>query len=397
MDSTSILSELIAKQQIQLRAGSIFSKVPPPISRDELRRDGRIEGIIVGLAVGDALGHSTEWRYDAQQRNAEFGTIVDHVGTLLAPGGRISDDTQLSLWTLERLLATGTLDLPDLVSTFVARRHQIVGAGRNTTGALTRHQERLATGSPAFHQCAGDPTIEGRGNGALMRFTPLVLPHLASPSPKLWSDVALASFITHGHTAALSSVVTFAHLMWEILRRPTGSAPEPEWWLDEYVTVAEGLETMPLPNPLGKDPVPAMFRDYRGTLCEFIDTKVRRAWRSGMSFRDACSLKGFGSGADVAQSALAVLYALMSHADSFESAVIAAVNDTKDNDTIASIVGGILGALHGRRAIRARWFSGIRSRNLAVGGNLNGDDRTLIERLASEAAQRFGPPAFPEA
>ena len=38
-----------------------------------------------------------------------------------------------------------------------------------------------------------------------------------------------------------------------------------------------------------------------------------------------------------------MLYVLMHHADSFESAVIAAVNDTKDNDTVASIVGAFTG------------------------------------------------------
>ena len=41
------------------------------------------------------------------------------------------------------------------------------------------------------------------------------------------------------------------------------------------------------------------------------------------------------------------------------AALIAAVNDTKDNDTIAAIVGAYVGAIHGREKIRAKWLDGI--------------------------------------
>lgn len=384
-----VLSELFANSQIAIRQGAIFRQVPESLDSDRLRRDERIEGMILGLAVGDALGHSTEWKYDPEKRWKEYGTITDHVGTFLSPAGRISDDTQLSLWTLERLLAKGSLDIHDLTACLTARRRDIVGAGRNTTQALDRHYERMQHGTPEFHLCGGDALVDGRGNGALMRFSPLVLPHLRNPSPAYWSDVTLAAFITHPHSAALSSVLAFAGLLWQILNRPTGDAPAPEWWIDEYIRIAGDLEFPDVPLAPCLDPVPSILKNFRGTLCEFIDTKVRKAWRTRMNVRDACSLKGFGSNADCVQSVPATLYVLMSHADSFESAVISSVNDTKDNDTIASIVGAILGALHGRQAIRKRWVEGIRSNSLKTEGNFAGDDRTIIKQLASDAVNRF--------
>jgi ADP-ribosylglycohydrolase len=46
-----------------------------------------------------------------------------------------------------------------------------------------------------------------------------------------------------------------------------------------------------------------------------------------------------------------VLHILMRHAGDPEEAIIRAVNDTKDNDTIAAIVGAAVGALHGLRAV----------------------------------------------
>ena len=98
---------------------------------------------------------------------------------------------------------------------------------------------------------------------------------------------------------------------------------------------------------------------------------------------------GFGSAADCLQTIPAVLYVLMNHADNYESAVIAAVNDTKDNDTIASIVGAILGALHGRAVIPERWIEGITSSSIAGSDNPENTDRKVIERMAAEAIARF--------
>ena len=41
---------------------------------------------------------------------------------------------------------------------------------------------------------------------------------------------------------------------------------------------------------------------------------------------------------------------LMRHGEDPEEAIVRAVHDTQDNDSIAAIVGAAVGALHGRRA-----------------------------------------------
>lgn len=387
--SRQLLDELFDRNQLPIRRGAIFDFCPAPLDLVELRQHQRIEGMLLGVAVGDALGHSTEWKYDSEMRHRQFGIILDHVAPPNSTAGRISDDTQLTFWTVERLLRLGRFDFDDLAQCFAERRSKIVGFGKNTVASLQRHSERFTTGKPERHQCAGDPLVDGRGNGALMRFAPLVLPHLKRPAPDLWADAALSGLITHGHTCALSSVVAFTHLLWETLRRPRGSAPAPEWWLDQYIRVASDLETAQLSWPPGSDQLPSEFRDFRGTLCDLVDVNVRRAWRRGVSVRDACSLSCFGSRADILQTVPAVLYILMHHADSFESAVIAAVNETKDNDTIAAIVGAIVGALHGRDRVRQKWIDGIRSKSLGVENLTLLDDQEVVIRMASQAARRF--------
>lgn len=57
-----------------------------------------------------------------------------------------------------------------------------------------------------------------------------------------------------------------------------------------------------------------------------------------------------------------VLYILMRHDDDLEEAIVRAVNDTWDNDTIAAIVRAGVGALHGRRRTPARWLAKLLGR-----------------------------------
>jgi ADP-ribosylglycohydrolase len=383
---------MFAEGAISIRRGKVFDTRPAAfdlLDLQNLRTNERIEGKLLAVAAGDALGHTTEWQYDTERRNREHGTILDHLNSPQVRSGRVSDDAQLTFWAVERLLALGRFDFEDLTTCFVERRDKIVGVGRNVSASLARHADRLRTGSPSLAACAGDPRTEGRGNGALMRFSPFVLPHLRSATTALWADAALAGFMTHGSPASISAVVAFTHLLWEILRRDVGDAPPPEWWLDEYVRIAHDLEPGPLSPPEAGHPVPELYRDFRGSLWEFVDGPLRRAWQRGVSLRDACSLSGFGSRADSAQTTPAVLYILMSHADSLEAAIVAAVNDTKDNDTVAAIVGAFVGALHGRSRIRRRWLEGIRSQSLTVPPAPPEDDRHVLERLAAAAANRF--------
>ena len=70
------------------------------------------------------------------------------------------------------------------------------------------------------------------------------------------------------------------------------------------------------------------------------------------------------------------LYTLMRRGSDPEHAIVRAVNDTKDNDTVAAIVGAAVGALHGRDALPSRWVRGLLGRTSAD------DDGRVFELLA---------------
>jgi ADP-ribosylglycohydrolase len=79
-----------------------------------------------------------------------------------------------------------------------------------------------------------------------------------------------------------------------------------------------------------------------------------------------------------------VLYILAKHAHDPQEAIIRAVNDTKDNDTIGSIVGAAVGALHGIGSIPDRWIHGLTGRTRP-----GSDDTGEVFKLILSAKKTF--------
>ena len=78
-----------------------------------------------------------------------------------------------------------------------------------------------------------------------------------------------------------------------------------------------------------------------------------------------------------------VLYTLMRHGADPEEAVVRAVNDTKDNDSVAAIVGAAAGALHGAAALPRRWVEGLPGRTRA-------HDDGVVQRIMVAAREKWG-------
>jgi ADP-ribosylglycohydrolase len=76
-----------------------------------------------------------------------------------------------------------------------------------------------------------------------------------------------------------------------------------------------------------------------------------------------------------------VLFILERHAHEPQEAILRAVNDTKDNDTIAAIVGAAVGALHGRRALKPEWIRDL------TGRTGESDDGRVFELIAEANSQ----------
>jgi ADP-ribosylglycohydrolase len=77
-----------------------------------------------------------------------------------------------------------------------------------------------------------------------------------------------------------------------------------------------------------------------------------------------------------------VLHIVAQHGNDPHEAMLVAVNDTRDNDTIAAIVGAAMGAAHGTQWIPAEWREQLL-------GRVNGDDDGKVFALINAAVDRF--------
>jgi ADP-ribosyl-[dinitrogen reductase] hydrolase len=360
-DALARLDWLFAHDHLLLERGPIFDESPRLPAHSGL--GDRVGGMLLGLAIGDSLGNSSESMLPAA-RFAAHDEIRDYLPNRWAGGRAVgvpSDDTQLAFWTLEHLLDhDGALDPATLARTFTWR--DVYGMG-NT---VHQFRGRIAAGVPWW--LAGPHSA---GNGAVMRIAPLLLPHLRAPSPALWADVTTGAMLTHNDSASSAACVAFVHLLWECLTAP---GPRPgAWWVDEFIRVAETLEGEAVyesRNPRAP---------FKGRMTTYV-ARVRDALADGRTVREAG--EEWYSGAYVLETMVSALHILALHGDDPEEAIVRAVNDTRDNDTIAAIVGAAVGALHGRSALPERWLRGLT-------GRTERDDDGKVFELVERGLARF--------
>jgi ADP-ribosylglycohydrolase len=178
--------------------------------------------------------------------------------------------------------------------------------------------------------------------------------------------------VTHNDRASNACCVAFTHILWECLRLE--AAPEPAWWVQQFTSFASQLEgdTHYVPRP------PGTLHD--GPIWQFVEREVSQALSENLSVLDACNR--WYSGAYLLETMPCVLYILARHGDDPEEAIVRAVNDTKDNDTVAAIVGAAVGALHGKEALPGRWVDNLL-------GRLGADDDGHICHIIRDAKESF--------
>ena len=289
----------------------------PPGDADPATRD-RARGALLGLAVGDALGTTLEFsRRDQHPHHAEM-TGGGPFG--LAPG-QWTDDTSMALaladsLVAQSLVAGGGLAPRDLMDRFRRwwRQGEYSCTGRcfdigiATRQALARYE---AKGDPM----AGSTDPQTAGNGSLMRLAPVALLG--------WRDAAgmrriaaEQSRTTHAAPQAVEACEFFALLLRQaILGAPRTAVLAPQDW----------------PGDPG------------------IAAAANGIWRG----RERAAVRSSGY---VLHTLEAALWAVDS-TDSFEAAVVLAVNLADDADTVGAVTGQLAGALYGLSGIPARWLA----------------------------------------
>ena len=320
-------------------------------------------GCLRGGAIGDAFGYEVEFlRLPAIRKRfgpAGLTEPVRHDGKLI-----VSDDTQMTLFTLEGLLrarSAGCLGGKgnDLDATLEHIRlatldwHLTQSAGAahaRYTGALGRSrvlQVRRAPGNTCLSACAlgahgspGHPVNDSKGCGGVMRVAPIGLMRELTPAQAFELGMRAAAQ-THGHPEGYLPAGALAAIVRVLVAGQS---------LAQAVSAASEI--------LQRTPRSSRTLD-------------------ALQAAQGESLAGLGEGW-VGEEALAIgLHAAVVGKD-FAGALRIAANHDGDSDSTASIAGQILGAALGAGALPAGWAEGL---------DCAAELTELARQLAGEALQ----------
>lgn len=311
----------------------------------------RFVGALLGTAFGDTLGAAVEGMSSAAIR-AEYGEIRDFL-----PGerglGRYTDDTQMTLALALSMIRVGDIEGVDCARIYGEFFDPERGYGRSAAAVL----EALRNG--ADYRRTGTMLFAGGsfGNGAAMRIAPVGLVFGPKDAELLRRKVFEAVRCTHVHPEAVEGAMAQALAVGLMSRVECGYLPEPERFVER---LRKACRTERLRRRM---------------------QQVGELLRAGASADEAALVLGTGV-ASVESVPTAIFVALRCGEDP-EEAIVRAVALGGDTDTIAAMVGAMVGALHGVERFPKRWYEGLEN------GSFGRDEIIRVARKLVQLAPRL--------
>lgn len=301
----------------------------------------KIIGSLIGGAIGDALGYQIEFKRNVQDK--EVTKYKDDKGI-------VSDDTQMTLFTANGLIWRETrgalrgiaLLPPDAV-------YESYLDWLDTQYGINKHDKKIswikdikelniprAPGNTCISALASgkkgtidNPINDSKGCGGIMRVAPLGLYMRSSEYAGKYA--AEISAITHGHPLANIPSYVFATMIYFIL--------------NENLKIEEALNKAMIQYKEKFNIYDKRNNDYFENL---VDKAVSLS-KENISDLDAIAELGEGW---VAEEAFAIaIYSCLKYQNSFEDAIICAVNHDGDSDSTGAIAGNIMGVYLGYDSI----------------------------------------------
>ena len=333
---------------------------PVPSARVLLSQEERALACLLGGALGDAFGYEVEFDSLPVIRH-RFGPAgiekpVLHHGKLI-----VSDDTQMTLFTLEGLLRSlkdgadwERVCIPSIREAYLDwLRTQGGGAesGRASGSGWLADQPpmrvRRAPGNTCLsalssggHGKIGTPVNNSKGCGGAMRTAPIGLLPFADVETT-FRLAAEAAALTHGHPSGYLSAGMVAAII-RVLLDGGSLAAKP------------GTPS----DPRAIDRCRGILKTYTSheETLRAVDGAVQLAAKGLKDHATAVETLGGGW---VGEEALAIaLYAVLS-AQSFVEAISIATNHSGDSDSTASIAGQLWGAAHGLAGMPHEWIANV--------------------------------------
>lgn len=283
--------------------------------------DKIVTSSILGLAVGDALGVPAEFASREELENAPVEKM-EGFGTYPFPEGTWSDDTSMSLATLDSL-AYG-IDYEDMMTKFCEWRYEdkytpsgkCFDIGNTTEVALENYKNNNIR--PLLCGCTDE---RSNGNGSLMRMIPVAL--YARYKMKEATIVDILEFVhnvsslTHAHPRSKMACGIYVMILYCMIKFKTNL---------HISAIVKNTCEIYSQMPEFADEI-----NYFSRICD-------------SSFKDTSKdeIKSSGYVVDTLEAAIWCF----ENTDNFKDCVLKAVNLGEDTDTVAAVAGGLAGAYY---------------------------------------------------
>ena len=292
---------------------------------------------LAGFAVGDAVGVPVEFKSRDYLRRSPVRDMIGF-GTFKKPAGTWSDDTTMTIATMESIARLKTIDYNDIMNNFAKwyKEGAFTIDGLFDIGNTTRRAVfDFMQGVPAL-QCGGDD-IHSNGNGSLMRILPVAF-YLHSKFGNNFTDEAMeiihnVSSLTHAHDISKMCCGFYCLIAAELI---TGKSKE--------IAVADGLSKG------------AKFYRKSPQLAEILDDIFNRLFDENFAKLPEDVI---GSSGYVLDSLEASIWCLLNTSE-YKSLILKAVNLGADTDTTGAIAAGLGSLVYNVKDLPTEWINKLR-------------------------------------
>lgn len=288
---------------------------------------------IMGFVVGDALGVPVEFLNRELLQRSPLKEMVGY-GSHSVPEGTWSDDTSLMIAAMDSIKENGDIDFDDIMHKFTewvnyakyTATDELFDIGISTRKAIFNFKR----GEKAVN--CGTKGINENGNGSLMRILPFVYYLKFSNFSEDEKTILInqASSLTHAHEISKLGCKIY----------------------NDYISLLlDGVDKIKALDLLKKI-------DYSKYYSNDSINVYNRILKGDLKSLNINDIKSSGY---VIDSLEASLWCTLTN-DSYEDAVVAAVNLGEDTDTIGAITGSINGIIYGKNNIPERWLNKLRKK-----------------------------------
>ena len=295
---------------------------------------------VMGVVVGDALGMPVQFlgREALKKRPIEK---MEGYGTYNKPAGTWSDDSSMTLATLISIREKNAIDYEDIMERFTAWAlyGEYTPAGETFDQGLTCMEAIYNYAKSKDYRTCGKTGEWANGNGALMRIIPVCLFGYEKELSGEWDVkqviecIHQVSALTHNHLRSKIACGMYYFMVKNIIEGDSNLTVRLQKGIDEAL------------------------KFYHGDIANHVElAHYERLFR--LDVFSKCPNEDIKSSGYVVDSLEAAVWSLVT-TNSFEEALIKAVNLGDDADTVAAIAGGLAALFYGYDNIPKEWLRQI--------------------------------------